>query len=96
MAAPTITTGTTRRITLAEGGVACAAAPTAEAVATFETLVYPVQVLPFPWADADVVVPPPPPAVTVPAPDEVDAPVADAAEPVAVALLLAGALLTVP
>lgn len=94
IAAPTITTGTTSRITFPAGGVACAAAPRADAVATLETLVYPVQVFPLPWPDADVAVVPP--AVTVPAPDEEAAavPVADAAV-VAVALLDTG-VLTVP
>lgn len=77
MAAPTIAKGTTKRI-ISAAGVACAAAPTTEAVATLETLVYPVQVLPFASVDTE------PPAVTVPAPADVDTAVAVAAAPVVV------------
>lgn len=61
-------------------GVACAAAPMTEAVATFETLVYPVQVFPLPGLGV----------VTVP-PAEVTDPVADASAEVTVAVLVAGA-----
>lgn len=61
-------------------GVACAAAPMTEAVATFETLVYPVQVFPLPGLGV----------VTV-APAEVTDPVDAAFVEVTVALLAAGA-----
>lgn len=73
-------------------GVAwAAAAPTTEAVAMLETLVYPVQVLPFPCAPAVLVVNvPDAPLPVVPPPVVTAVAVAVA---VAVALMLAG---TVP
>lgn len=53
IAAPIIATGT-KYCTTWDGGVGWAAAPTTEAVAIFDTLVYPVQVAPFPGPPSEL------------------------------------------